>query len=306
MASSSLLPGASLPPWYRPLEKAVSANKADRASTWLSLATARPGGGRPAVRTVVFRGFVTALGAWRPPRGALLSFATDARSQKAAQLAGGAEAAWYFSVTREQWRLGGDLALVSGGEDGEDGDADAGIVVTGAGLEGAPRAALAEARARAWEALSDAARGSFAWPPPGAPRAEGDAAFVSALPLPRRRRERAAAAAAESGEGERARARARGAGAAEAAGVGAVAPPDAPAAAAPPPAADGAADEAAREAALEAADARAFANFALLLLAPADAENLQLRPSPVTQRRTRWAALAAPAQGWGAAEDLNP
>jgi hypothetical protein len=36
------VPGASLPPWFRALEKAVAANRADRASTWLSLATTRP------------------------------------------------------------------------------------------------------------------------------------------------------------------------------------------------------------------------------------------------------------------------
>jgi pyridoxamine 5'-phosphate oxidase len=280
--SISAIPGASLPPWFRSLEKAISANKADRSSTWLSLATARPAGGRPAVRTVVFRGFVTSLGAWVPPCGALLSFATDARSQKAAQLDGGAEVAWYFSVTREQYRIGGGLALVAAG------DGEGGIDVSGGGAEGAPRAALAEARTRAWEAMSDGARGSFAWPPPGAPRTDGDAAFVASLPLPRSRRQRAAAAGAADDE-RSAAARERGAEAAK----GAEAPVEA--------------DE---EAALEAADARAFANFALLLLFPADVDHLQLRPSPVTQRRTRWeaAAAAAAAAGpfWGSAEEVNP
>jgi hypothetical protein len=324
------LPGASLPPWFRALERAVGANKGDRASTWLTLATVRQSG-RPAARTVVFRGFLTAAdfgGAWSPPGGALLAFCTDARSDKVAQLGAGGEAAWYFGVTREQWRLGGSLALVAaapaegragaaeggdgGGERGaaEDGLGAARVAITGgpglAAVAGAPPGALATARERAWEALSDAARGSFAWPPPGAPRAPGtpDAAFLGALPLPASRRRRAGRAAGpQQAEDERGAAAREGGGAGapqgEAAGAGAGAGAGVAAAA-------GASPSAAEDAAAEAADAAAFANFALLLLAPEDVDHLQLRPSPTTQRRTRWARGAGGEGAWGMGEEVHP
>jgi PPOX class probable FMN-dependent enzyme len=137
-------------PWRERLDRALAANP-DPAARFLQLATARPDG-RPANRTVVFRGFL--------PGTDCLRFATDLRSAKVGQIARNpcAEACWYFPVTSEQFRLAGRLEVIAADE------ADPGRLA---------------ARRDAWAALSDAARAQYAWPPPGADRAP-DAVFVAA------------------------------------------------------------------------------------------------------------------------------
>jgi pyridoxamine 5'-phosphate oxidase len=78
-------------------------------------------------------------------------FTTDQRSQKITDLAVSpwAEACWYFTQTREQFRLAGAITLVSA-----------------AATEGA----LHQARQQSWQALSESSRQSFYWPHPGQPR----------------------------------------------------------------------------------------------------------------------------------------
>lgn len=132
-----------LAPWRSPLARALHRNRSLPHSRYLQLATVRQGG-YPANRTVVFRGFLEGTNQ--------LKFVTDARSEKAAQikyLAWG-EACWYFTQTREQFRLMGKLTLVN---------ADFADF------------SLQKVRQIAWQELSDAARTQFAWNAPGQPRA---------------------------------------------------------------------------------------------------------------------------------------
>lgn len=78
-------------------------------------------------------------------------FVTDVRSGKVAEVAesSAAEVAWYFPDSREQYRVMGELVIV--GESHHD-------------------AALADARVRAWDKMSEKGREQFAWPHPGQPR----------------------------------------------------------------------------------------------------------------------------------------
>jgi pyridoxamine 5'-phosphate oxidase len=142
-------------PWRPPLELALDRNP-DAAARFVQLATVRPGG-RPANRTLVFRGFRAGSDQLR--------FATDVRSAKVAEIRHYArgEVCWYFAATREQFRLAGTLELIG---------ADA------------PDAAKRRERAELWAALSDAARTQFTWPAPGDDRAP-DGAFAGPAPDPR-------------------------------------------------------------------------------------------------------------------------
>lgn len=136
-------------PWRSPLARALHRNRSLPQARYLQLATVRPDG-RPANRTVVFRGFRDDTDQ--------LQIVTDARSAKIAQIqySPWGEICWYFPTTREQFRLSGKL-----------------ILVTENSTE-----LLGAARQQAWLKLSDAARSQFAWPPPGQPKSE--AAFPAA------------------------------------------------------------------------------------------------------------------------------
>ena len=264
--------------WAQPLAHSIRKNGADRAASWVQLATVTPAG-RPAVRTVVHRGVITVAPLSEP----VLSFVTDARSGKVQQVAAcdWGEAAWYFGVTREQWRIAGRLGVVMA----------AGHVGFRHPLWTAE--ALERARRAAWVRMSDAGRAQFAWPHPGRDRAAADAdgaSFIRSLPL----------AAGEAGPGTAAEPPAPPAAgdprhapdgcglldacAAELAPDGSSAGGGAGAGAAP---ADGAAAAASDEAPpvtdallLEAA----YANFCLLLLQPDSCDWLCLKFAP-TQRR---------------------
>lgn len=148
-----------LAPWREPLARALHRNRALAYARYGQLATVGLNG-RPANRTVVFRGFRAG--------GNGLLFVCDRRSQKLPELQRSpwAELCWYFPKTREQFRLGGRVAI-----------AGAGVVGTGGG-------ALGEGdRQTAWQSLSDAARESFYWPTPGAARSD-PAVFFNLVPDP--------------------------------------------------------------------------------------------------------------------------
>lgn len=132
----------TLAPWRSPLARALHRNRSLVYARYFQLATIRVDG-RPANRTVVFRGFLDNTNQ--------LKIITDARSEKAEQIdqTADSEACWYFPKTREQFRLFGSLILVR---------------------ETCPDAQLLEARTRSWQELSDAARIQFAWSHPGKPR----------------------------------------------------------------------------------------------------------------------------------------
>ncbi|KAF3887139.1 MULTISPECIES: Npun_F5749 family FMN-dependent PPOX-type flavoprotein [Nostocales] len=137
----------NLAPWRSPLARALHRNRSEPHSRYFQLATVQ-GDGRPANRTVVFRGFLDDTNQ--------LKIITDTRSQKFDQIKNRAwgEACWYFTSTREQFRLAGELILV----DANHFD---------------PK--MQKARQMAWQEISDNARLQFAWPDPGEPRSSQEA-----------------------------------------------------------------------------------------------------------------------------------
>jgi pyridoxamine 5'-phosphate oxidase len=150
-----------LAPWRSPLARALHRNRSKPHSRYAQLATLSTHG-RPANRTVVFRGFYHHSNA--------LMFITDIRSAKVTDMTQTpwGELCWYFTQTREQFRLSGRIILVT---------ADTVDL------------ALSQARRERWDALSEASRQSFYWPHPGHPRSEDPAAFevsrlASAFPGP--------------------------------------------------------------------------------------------------------------------------
>ncbi len=130
--------------WRPCLTLALHLNRRSAQARYVQLATIREDG-RPANRTVVFRGFVEGTD--------LLIFTADDRSRKVEQVERSpwAEACWYFPDSCEQFRLLGRSSVV------RDGHLDR---------------PLAEARLRTWRALADATRLSFEWPEPGGIRAD--------------------------------------------------------------------------------------------------------------------------------------
>lgn len=142
-------------PWRPLLARALHRNRSRPYSRYLQLATLRPDG-KPANRTVVFRGFLLETNT--------LTFVTDLRSEKVGHIAHQpwGEACWYFTETHEQFRLAGELTLVQAQT---------------------PDTFLQTTRRQAWESLSDTARSQFTWPPSGQPRAE-QVAFEAPVPHP--------------------------------------------------------------------------------------------------------------------------
>jgi len=144
----------TIAPWRSLLAGALHRNRSLVYARYFQLATIAPDG-RPANRTVVFRGFLDP--------GDRLQIITDARSEKIDQIAADprAEICWYFPKTREQFRLTGSIAIVT------------------ADTADTADEPLQTARRRLWQNISDGARSSFAWPQPGADRAEADAFAVA-------------------------------------------------------------------------------------------------------------------------------
>lgn len=142
-----------LAPWRSPLSRALHLNRSQPYSRYLQLATIAIDG-RPANRTVVFRGFLENTNQ--------LQIVTDSRSEKIAQIERQpwTEACWYFTKTREQFRLLGKLSVV-GVDDSDE--------------------SLQKARRLVWQSLSDGARSQFAWPAPGQLRDESSAFSNSPL-----------------------------------------------------------------------------------------------------------------------------
>jgi len=143
------------PPWRSMLEKSLEHHRNITYVRYLQLATVTQEN-RPANRTVVFRGFYGDKDC--------LKFAIDSRSEKVRQIVANpwAEACWYFTQTREQFRFSGLLHLVQ---------------VDNADM------ALQQVRHASWQELSDNARLQFAWAYPRQPRAV-DANFNPPAPGP--------------------------------------------------------------------------------------------------------------------------
>jgi pyridoxamine 5'-phosphate oxidase len=139
--------------WLPSLVLALHRNRAAPSSRFVQMATIRVDG-RPANRTVVFRGFLH-----DSPR---LTFVADLRSTKVDELERSpwSELCWYFAVTHEQFRIGGPTVVV--GPNGAEPD-------------------LLEARRNVWRELAEPVRASFTWPKPGEPR-DGRVPFPSVHP----------------------------------------------------------------------------------------------------------------------------
>lgn len=138
-----------LAPWRSPLSRALHRNRSQPHHRFFQLATVTPEG-LPKNRTVVFRGFVDQTND--------LKIITDRRSHKINDLAqcNKAEIAWYFVKTREQFRLSGEMTVISAND------------------QGAP---LFQERQKTWQAISDNGRSQFAWPHPAAERTNSKEAF---------------------------------------------------------------------------------------------------------------------------------
>ena len=102
---------------------------------------------RPRNRTVVFRGFLENGDRFQTPLQDCLKIVVDRRSQKPEQITANpwAEACWYFTKTRSQFRISGKLRLID---------------------HQCPDLELQTARIETWQALSDPARIQFSWPHP--------------------------------------------------------------------------------------------------------------------------------------------
>lgn len=152
--------GTKVAPWRSPLARALQRNRSQADSRYFQLATVQADG-RPANRTVVFRGFLDNTN--------LLKIIIDTRSDKFEQIQHQpwGEACWYFTTTREQFRLAGKLDAIN---------ADC------------LNSEFQNARHSTWKDISDSARLQFAWPHPGKMRADSEAFSPSppdaAYPLP--------------------------------------------------------------------------------------------------------------------------
>jgi len=122
------------PPWHQRLSRSLHLSRSKPESRYVQLATVNKQN-QPENRTVVFRGF--------DEGGERFIFITDTRSEKYASLQDKpkAEVCWYFSASREQFRLRGECAItVSGAE-----------------------------RGSAWRGLSASGKQQFFWGQPGQP-----------------------------------------------------------------------------------------------------------------------------------------
>mmetsp|Transcript_32262 Transcript_32262/g.91481 ORF Transcript_32262/g.91481 Transcript_32262/m.91481 type:complete len:214 (+) Transcript_32262:94-735(+) len=148
MASFQLATAASsaksVAVWKQMIATSLEKNKRLPYAKYIQLATVRENG-RPANRTVVFRGFL-----WDTEK---LTFVTDTRSSKVQEVAANpwCEVSWYFPESREQYRIHGSLSIIRKDHDDEK---------------------VARARVSAWKNMSDGGRTQFAWPQPGIPRPE--------------------------------------------------------------------------------------------------------------------------------------
>ena len=138
-----------LPPWRSAIARALHRNRSLPYARYVQLATV-DANNRPTNRTVVFRG-------WLEPESQL-QFVVDLRSDKAQNLVRDipkpniyAEVCWYFPKTREQFRIGGTMELVT----------------SDCSLE-----SCCKARQLAWQQMSDSGRIQFAWATPGADRSQ--------------------------------------------------------------------------------------------------------------------------------------
>ena len=120
--------------WFDALKRAIRKNKRLRENRYFQLATISKDA-FPANRTVVFRGFSVLSNS--------IKVITDSRSKKLEEIKSNpaCEICWYFSISREQFRIKGEAKIVDQSDSDE--------------------------RLKTWSELSDAAKEQFFWPTPG-------------------------------------------------------------------------------------------------------------------------------------------
>lgn len=136
----------SSPAWRAAVLSAIKKNdKHMPYAKYFQLATVKPNG-KPANRTVVYRGFLGET--------AKVTVVTDLRSSKVEELARNAagEFAWYFPESREQFRIAGDLTVVT-----------------------KDSSSMQKERLDAWGRMSPNGRAQFLWPEPGFPQLDENA-----------------------------------------------------------------------------------------------------------------------------------
>ena len=145
---------AETPVWLQQLKRAIRGNRRDAHNRYVQFATLGLDG-KPRVRMVVFRGFSLSE--------ASFFIITDARSEKVKELAQcpDVEVSWYFTQTREQFRLQCRAVTHNQGADTD--------------LH----------RDTLWKGLSDAAKAQFFWPEPGLPSGEGQSLEITTHPRKR-------------------------------------------------------------------------------------------------------------------------
>ena len=151
-------------PWMQPLKRAMNHGGTQRANRdrkggtrkQVQLATVDPATGRPAVRTIIFRGFLPdELSKCNVGEGesCLMTFVTDSRAEKVRHIRetkgpAPVEVCWWLHEAGVQFRISGDAVLAC---------ADS------------AEPHLRHACQMVWDRLSDSTRSTFAWPHPGAP-----------------------------------------------------------------------------------------------------------------------------------------
>ncbi|KAL6649076.1 hypothetical protein ACP70R_013300 [Stipagrostis hirtigluma subsp. patula] len=107
MAGGGAAASALASPWRALLQRALDANAHLRHSIYFQLATVG-GGGRPANRTVVFRGFQEHCDK--------IQINTDTRSNKIGEIKNCpfGEICWYFTDSWEQFRISGSIDVIDG------------------------------------------------------------------------------------------------------------------------------------------------------------------------------------------------
>lgn len=136
--------------WKSLILVALHRNRSDKGAAFLQLATVDRQN-HPRNRTVVFRGFLEGT--------QTIVLATDSRSEKLDQLHHNPYAAicWYFSKTREQFRLTGKVAVVG---------PESTPYAIAAGEQTSPQTSHQQTRQQLWGRLSDSAKVLWYWPYP--------------------------------------------------------------------------------------------------------------------------------------------
>jgi PPOX class probable FMN-dependent enzyme len=142
-------PSSSIDIWRKRIETSIARSRKIKGGNYVQIATVDENG-HPRCRTVVFRGFVAfphGIEGMQASSDAL-KMITDGRSEKVEQvsLRSSCELVWWFSQSSEQYRITGDLYLVSASETNAD---------------------LLAQRKQQWGNLSDPAREQFYWSRPG-------------------------------------------------------------------------------------------------------------------------------------------